>query len=257
MRRGWDIAFVSGLMLALFGCGLNRTPEVPPDESEPAPVSLVHEADATDSEAYVKSCIGSLQLPESKEGEPSPKRTVEVIPKSQGDGVYFWSTGKYTLETDKASLTLKTAVALEYPDAGADQVSTLKERMDRVKDCMGSFFLRHGVRLELTWANAASDGVKLVSIRERGTRGRTFNMDNWAFGINDITLTEPLACTTMTHEFAHVLGLYDEYLERGTTRRLGEPDSLMRTTYFPQSFVKLYPRHLRAILTPLCTTSAE
>ncbi len=67
-------------------------------------------------------------------------------------------------------------------------------------------------------------------------------------------------CATMAHELGHSLGLPDEYKDAScpdskTWSTDSDPWSLMDDTFQPWQSVELFPRHLAAVLMPLCRST--
>ena len=238
-------------LLPLSGCSLYAQQGPPPDENQIIDVvALGGVADTQQEVAYVNSCAST-----------AGPRTFSVPPRAIfDDPKYRWKTLPYTLSTDGentggVAVTLTTSLALRFPESDAATRDALKEKMNVVKDCMTNFFGKHGIRLDLSF-NYTDAGPADVSIRTVGTRGATYNMTNWAFGINERSLSVTEACTTMTHEFGHLLGLKDEYPEEGLMNRIvGDANSIMRTAHCEPELVKFYSRHVKEILFPLCTAN--
>lgn len=185
-----------------------------------------------------------------------PKGRVLTKNRNLSDGVYGWTTINSWMMNDGEKITIKTALKLNYQVSSAREKGALVQRMERIKNCMEWFYRKHGINLELTFVHEQERSLPrgfLRNVINLWRYGRGYNVSNWGFTLGGYDLDDLKACSTMLHEFTHMFGVMDEYPDGNRPgQMIGEPDSIMRYTFTSPAKLRLYPRHIKTILGPLC-----
>mgnify|MGYP003394534920 CR=1 FL=1 len=249
LARDWTIALL--FVSVVISCG--KKSEDSTDGGAPGPAfysDSYKEADSSDAREIVSKCLAAK----------SATTTDKVVAsKSISEGPYAWSSSGYSLAipSSKQAITLKAALVLDYEGTAVLSADEMARRMDLQRLCFQKFYWRHSIDLKLTLYREGETGIpkdtSVITIREMGERGESFNVWEWAFGMGGKSYPLDTICSTMLHEFGHVLGFPDEYEDSKVPDRvLGDKDSIMRSAWTTPDALKLYPRHIEPMLSPLC-----
>ncbi|MBI3295940.1 MAG: hypothetical protein HYZ71_14535 [Deltaproteobacteria bacterium] len=202
-----------------------------------------------DAEKFVGHCHDSLRRSSTQTLSP---RVVE-------DGPYRWATIPYSIEANDRGFHLAGGITLDLGQIPPNQHIYYWARLQNIRQCVRDFYGRHDIFLNLTFFRSGEQGgvgsssPGYVVVRKMGYRIQTFNMANWAFGMDGVELNDELLCTVFSHELGHMLGLRDEYFDSAVThRRMGADDSVMKQCQVSPSQARLYPHHLRTIVKNAC-----
>ena len=144
---------------------------------------------------------------------------------------------------------------LGVADARADVI------LGKVLSCVpkiAGVWLRYGIHLNLNIQRDVNEGhyaAPETAVRLVDRSGRS-NAANYFF--TDATENEvDVFCKVLLHETGHILGLPDEYRDINAPERKfvsteKRPWSVMADNYHHWEVLDFYPRHVRAVLAPLC-----
>ncbi|MCB0341136.1 MAG: hypothetical protein H6626_05175 [Pseudobdellovibrionaceae bacterium] len=170
----------------------------------------------------------------------------------------------YELGRQDGIWVIRATVQLRYSHYfSAEELEEARGIMEQTRQWIQDYYAPYGFDLQITFDHAYFDGSSrnsyntpkkdsfVVYIR----RNTGYHMKSVYWGVNrDFDFVE--RAVLITHEFSHLLGLKDEYQSAigaasPEEEASYENDSLMKNTDHPQP--KLYPRHMKTILRPICT----
>lgn len=176
-------------------------------------------------------------------------------------------SGYYRIAKTDGRYHIQVDIQLRYPyDYSPQQQLRAVQVFEASKDWIASFYRQYGIEIDIRFEHAPFNPA--LSNPHPTPREQSFvvyvrphtgsHMKELYWGVNP-EWDSGRQARLIAHEFSHLLQLKDEYLvasgAHSAEEEAGyEDDSLMKNAEHPDP--KLYPRHIRKILAPLCQAGA-
>ncbi|MFC1523115.1 hypothetical protein ACFL6Y_11960 [Elusimicrobiota bacterium] len=176
---------------------------------------------------YISACLNDPAVPVGKE--------VRITNRSY----------RYWAKKEEDVVKIRMSIYFTYPGEERER-NTVRKAIKELPACIRGFYAYGGLLVEMIpyFDSGSQDMARADNVIASMPQSHTYRADAKNWNVFD--------CGIAIHEFGHLLGLPDEYIDAQTSNKsfIGEENSVMRD-YKPIN-AALYPRHIKSILDPLC-----